>query len=216
MKSFLNGKDIKEIFESIKNEMVENKMLLIELDGAMGDGDLGLYMELGFIKITETVGNMDEGKPGEIIVKTGFILAQEAPSTLGTLLATAFMKAGKEIREKSEIYAEDIIKMGSAAYKGIMQRGGAKPGEKTILDSVVPAVNAIENAVNNGKTMEEIFKSAYEAAEKGVEDSKMLKSVHGRAGYFSEASIGKQDAGATAGMLVFKGIYNWVLNKTKQ
>lgn len=211
MKTTLNGRDVKEILESIKNEMIENKNLLIELDSAMGDGDLGLYMELGFCKISEVIKDMNEDHPGEIIIKSGSILSQEAPSTLGTLIATAFIRAGKVVKGKDVIDLKDLANMGKEAYVGIMQRGGAKLGEKTILDSIIPAINFIEKATKDGKAIEEIFKGAYDDAKKGVENSKMLKSIHGRAGYFGDSSIGKQDAGATAGMLIFKGIYSWSL-----
>lgn len=96
--------------------------------------------------------------------------------------------------------------MAHAAAEGIMERGKARRGEKTILDALIPAVEAIEQSVKEAKDMSGIFESAYMAALQGAESTKQMKSVHGRAGWYGDKSIGNQDPGAAACMLVFKAI----------
>lgn len=96
--------------------------------------------------------------------------------------------------------------MGKAAVDGVMQRGGSKIDDKTMLDALAPAINALEQSLSENKTLAEAQQAAYQASIEGVEKTKTLKSVHGRAAYYNEQSIGKQDPGATAVMYIFRGI----------
>jgi phosphoenolpyruvate---glycerone phosphotransferase subunit DhaL len=206
MKHVITGSDVKQIFLRIRDVMTVNKEFLCQLDGAMGDGDIGITMSKGYSSIVAGINEEDESQPGRMIIKAGTIMAGAAPSTMGTLMATGIMRAGKEAGNATEITPEDLVKMGHAAVEGIMKRGKAQRGEKTALDALIPAVEAIEQNVNDGKEISEVFKSAYLAALQGSESTKHMKSIHGRAGWYGEKSIGKEDPGAVACMLVFKSI----------
>jgi len=208
----LKACDVKEIFKEIKNIMDVNKDYLVELDAAMGDGDLGITMCTGFGAIVSELEKVEDDDLGNMIVKAGMIMANIAPSTMGTLIATALMKAGKIVKGYKEIGLKEAVDMGYAAVDGIKQRGKSEVGEKTILDSLYPAVIELDNAGKSGSSLCNAFSKALKAAQEGTEKTKMMMPKHGRAAYYGEKSIGRQDPGATVGMLVVEGIYNY-LNK---
>jgi len=206
----INKSDLTGILNKIKAQMVEKKEELIKLDSVMGDGDLGITMEKGFVAICENIGSLEqETDIGLFLKKSGFAMASAAPSTMGTLVATAIMKAGDAVRGKQYIEKSDIPLMLSNAISGIEQRGKAKRGEKTILDSLYPAYEACSSAVKENKPLQEVFWTAYEGAKQGVRDTETMQSVHGKAAVYREKTIGRQDPGATVGMYIFKGIYNY-------
>jgi len=202
----LNKNSFKKVLGEIANVMNEEKEYLIELDGAMGDGDLGLTMTSGFKAVYEEIDNIDSDDLGAILMKLGMKMNSVAPSTMGTLISACFLKSGKEVKGKTEIALSEIAKMGRASVNGVMERGKAKVGDKTMLDALNPAIEAIEKSLEDNLELREAFEKAYEAAKAGVEHTKTLKSVHGRAAYYGEKSLGCPDSGAVAIMFMFKGI----------
>jgi len=203
----INKSFLKNALGKISNVMNEEKQYLIELDGAMGDGDLGLTMAAGFQCVYEEIDKVDSDDIGNVLIKLGMKMNSIVPSTMGTLISTCFLKAGKEVKGKTEIELSDLAKMGRAAVNGVMERGKAKIGQKTMLDSLNPAVEALEKAADDNLELQKAFEQAYEAAKVGVENTKTIKSVHGRAAYYGEKSLGRPDSGATAVMFIFKGIF---------
>ena len=99
-----------------------------------------------------------------------------------------------------------MVAMGKAAVAGVMDRGKSKPGDKTMLDALHPAVEALSKAAEAGDSLADAWQKAYEAARDGVEQTKSMQSVHGRAAYYQEKSIGRQDPGATAMMYIVSGV----------
>ena len=215
----MNVIDTKTVIEMIgfmSNEFSENRQRLIELDSEMGDGDLGIYMEIGMKKGYIRAQEMADGTPGEILKAVGMVFAVEAPSTMGTLIGTAFMDAGKKVMGKSQIDAGDFAEIYSAMCEGIMRRGKASLGDKTILDTLIPAKEAAAKTLQSGGCCKEIAKSAYDAAQAGVESARQLKAVYGRPAYFGDATIGKYDGGTIVGMLICKAIYECLDNTCSQ
>ncbi len=200
----IKEKEIKEIFDLLAAVMLENKDWLIELDGAMGDGDLGLTMSAGFAKISETLKTFEEKDIGKIFIKAGMAMAQAVPSTMGTLTASGLMAGGKAIGGKEEFTLTEYYQMLNGFAEGIMARGKAKLGDKTIIDSLYPAVLSLKASDEERKTLEEGSRLACEAAEHGFEKTREMLSRHGRAAYYQEKSIGRQDPGAAVGMLFVK------------
>lgn len=209
----LNSSDLEGLFAKVKDIMVENKENLFKLDSAIGDGDLGITMTTGFSKVYEMISVLEEEDIGKTFMKVGMTLAETVPSTLGTLMATGFMRAGKTIKGKTEVDLSDFVLIMSAFVEGIMERGKAKPSEKTIIDSLYPAFEALKLASEEGRDLKEGFKKAYEAAKGGVEDTKEMLPKHGRVVWYREKSIGKKDPGAVAGMLLIKAFYEYLENK---
>jgi dihydroxyacetone kinase-like protein len=205
----LNEKDVRAIIRNLRELMEEKKSLLIELDSALGDGDLGISMTAGFKKADEDLAGFEEKHVNKILVRAGMAVAKGGPSTLGTLIATGFMRAGKAIEDKTEINLTYLAKMMNAFVQGIMERGKSKPGEKTIIDSLHPAAQALEKAANDNKSLEEALSLAFEAAVRGVEETKKMRGQHGRAAYYQEKSLDKQDPGATVGMFLVKAFADY-------
>jgi dihydroxyacetone kinase-like protein len=209
---WIDKKDVIGIFNEIRKIFSDQKEELLRLDSAIGDGDLGLTMEAGFIKICGNFSNLEsESDMGVFLKKSGFAMAAAAPSTMGTLIATAIMKSGDAVKGKTCINKQDIPAMIESAISGIEQRGKAQRGEKTILDSLYAAYESCEAAVSKDLPLAEVFRLTYEGAKKGVEDTKAMQSVHGKAAVYREKTIGRQDPGATAGMYIFKGVYDYYL-----
>jgi dihydroxyacetone kinase, phosphoprotein-dependent, L subunit len=198
--------EMKEILKNIVAVMEENKQFLIELDGAMGDGDLGLTMSSGFRAVYDEIDHIEDADLGKVVMRLGMKMNATVPSTMGTLISTCFVKAALPIKGKLELGLADLVAMGRAATEGVMKRGKSKVGDKTMLDALVPAVEALEASQKDGKSMKEAQAAALAAAEAGVEKTKSMQSMHGRAAYYAEKSVGRQDPGATAVMLMVKGI----------
>ncbi|GAE26919.1 dihydroxyacetone kinase [Halalkalibacter wakoensis JCM 9140] len=205
MKDNLTVQDFREIFTIISEFMDEKKDYLCQLDGALGDGDIGLTMSKGFRGIKKHLLDFQEEDVGVLLMQSGLEMANNAASTMGTLVATALMKAGKVSLGKSELKLTDLAEAVNAMVEGVKERGKAKVGDKTILDSLSPAAKAIEEASDSGMSLKEAIYSASSAAEKGMTETIYMQSQHGRAGRYLEKSIGHQDPGATVGAFIVKG-----------
>ena len=204
--------DIKSIFDSLKEVMVSSKEKLIELDGIMGDGDLGLTMVTAFSTASDEVSVIaaEETDLGKIITKTGMAMAKAAPSTMGTLMGTGFMRGGKAVKEKTELGLPEMAQFWRAFVDGLMERGKTKPGDKTIIDSLYPAAAALEKAATEGKSLQEGFKEAVIAAEAGMENTRTMAAQVGRLAYNQEKSRTIIDPGSVVGHLLIKTFYNYL------
>jgi phosphoenolpyruvate---glycerone phosphotransferase subunit DhaL len=182
---------------------------LNELDAAMGDGDSGLTAEKGATGLQSYLAsNPPTADLGKWLAQAGMAYNKAAPSTMGALMATAFMRAGKEVMGKAEIDNTDLAKMFLAASLGIQERGKAKPGDKTIVDAWHPAAEAFQRAVENGSSLQEAGRLALEAARKGRDAAIPLRSTVGRANWVGERTEGKADPGT----VFFVGALEAILN----
>ena len=206
MVDIIRKEELTQILDVIVEVMEGAKDELIELDGAMGDGDLGLTMVKGFSAVAEEIRTIDETDMGKIMMKLGMKMNSTVPSTMGTLVSICFLKAAPAAKGKTELTLVDMVAMGKGAVAGVMDRGKSKPGDKTMLDALHPAVEALSKAVEAGDSLADAWQKAYEAARDGVEQTKSMQSVHGRAAYYQEKSIGRQDPGATAMMYIVSGV----------
>ena len=193
--------DVRDLFPRLAQAMDDNKEVLTTLDAESGDGDLGITMSLGFHKAAEKVAASAETDLGKLIALAGSAMAQAAPSTMGTLMGSAMMRGGKALQGKMELDLGDVAAFVGGMAEGIMARGKAKPGDKTVLDSLEPAAAALRDAVSSGKTFAQGLSAAADAAIQGLENTKTMLPQHGRAVYYAEKSLGRQDPGATVGMI---------------
>jgi dihydroxyacetone kinase-like protein len=199
----LDKNDIIKILQNLKQLFNDSKDFLVDLDSKMGDGDLGLTMSKAFTAAHDEVVNTKETDIGNIFMKAGMVMAKAAPSTMGTLMATGFMRGGKSITGKEEISTADLVDFFQAFVGGIMERGKSKPGEKTVVDSLKPAADTLEAL--KGEDPQKALQEALLSAERGLEASKDMIAKHGRIAYYKEQSKGQQDPGATAGVILVKG-----------
>ncbi len=191
------------ILERIAAVMAAEKERLIELDQAVGDGDLGLTMAAGFGGAAKDAAGFGETEPGRLFMRAGMAINKYAPSTMGTIMATGFLRGGKAVAGKPELSSADLGAFFQAFLDGIMERGGAKPGEKTVVDAVLPAAEAAKAA--GGMALPEACARILAAAEKGTEDARGLMSQHGKAAVFREKTQGLVDPGSLAFCLVARG-----------
>jgi phosphoenolpyruvate---glycerone phosphotransferase subunit DhaL len=199
----LTKNDIIRILHNLKQLFNENKDFLVELDGRMGDSDLGLTMSKAFTAAHDELVDTEETDIGKILMKAGMVMAKAAPSTMGTLMGTGFMRGGKAIAGKSEISTADLADFFQAFVAGIMERGKAKPGDKTIIDALKPAADTL--AQLSAQDIQQALQAAIVSAQKGLESTKDMVAKHGRIAYYKEQSKGQEDPGATAGVILLKG-----------
>lgn len=203
----IQGKKVIEILGQINEKIDENKSYLSELDAAIGDGDHGLNMNKGFKAVMEKLKDDDGSDIGGILKKAGMALVSNVGGASGPLYGTAFMKAAVIANGKAEIDINDFAKMLNEALEGIKMRGKGQTEDKTMIDAIEPALNAINEGIEKGLEAKGILKAAKEAAYKGVEHTKEIIAKKGRASYVGERSIGHQDAGATSSAIMLETIY---------
>jgi dihydroxyacetone kinase-like protein len=171
---------------------------LRDLDAAIGDGDLGITVQKGFKAIEKVLSTAGGVKIDNILREIGMAFNDAAPSTFGAFAAIAFMRAGKTVKGKEEIDVQDVSRMFQAATEGIVEKGRATLGDKTILDALIPASEAAREVAARGGSVSETFQKASTAAKEGAQKTKKLKAKAGRARSFGERTQGVQDPGATA------------------
>jgi phosphoenolpyruvate---glycerone phosphotransferase subunit DhaL len=199
----LNVEQLVTLLTALTHDLQAQRDYFIELDSAIGDGDLGITIDRGFQGVRD--GLPGHGQDiGRILAKVGMDFANSAGSTMGALMGTAFMRAGKQVQGQTEIGLADIARMAKAAEDGIKERGKAQAGDKTVLDAMIPAREALEQAQQAGASLQDALDRALAAAEKGVQATIPMQASFGRARWLGERSIGHQDPGATFISLMLK------------
>lgn len=190
--------DLRELLAATAVDMQEHFDELRELDAALGDGDLGITMELASAVMGDASNYGIEDDVGQMLATLGMNINRASPSTFGTLLATALINAGKAVSGKRVVGLEDLVSMGLGAVEGIKRMGKAEVGDKTMLDSLVPAVEAFQKEVDGHTELARAFRAAVVAGETGMRATTEMTAKRGRASWRREESSGAQDAGATA------------------
>lgn len=193
-----------ELLKEIQDIMCENRDYLIKLDSIVGDGDLGLTMSDGFVAAYKAAAVSGETDTGKLLYNAGKAMSTAVPSTMGTLMASGLMQAGKVLKGKLELEPMDIATLFEAYLEGVANRGKAKVGDKTFLDGLDPAVTALKTALGAGDELPAAAAKAREAAETGFQHTTTMIAVHGRAATRGEASRVLQDPGAAVAMLIMK------------
>jgi dihydroxyacetone kinase-like protein len=151
---------IRSVLSQLKQTMDDHRDRLLELDRALGDGDLGLTMTKAFTAAHETASTSEETLPGKLLMRVGMAMAKAAPSTMGTLVATGFMRGGRAIGEEEQLGVEQLAAFFRAFTDGIMERGKTQPGNKTVVDSLHPAAAAVEQAAAHGRDIRQALTEA--------------------------------------------------------
>ncbi len=193
-----------EILKAIGEKIEAEKDYLTELDNEIADGDHGVNMAKGFNAVVAKLDTMAGKDIGSLLKTTGMTLVSTVGGSAGPLYGTAFMKAGAALKDKMEIDGNDLVVAIEAAIGGIKMRGKATTGEKTMLDAICPAYDALKAALEEGDDLKDAMTKAVAAARAGVEYTKTIKATKGRASYIGDRSIGHQDPGATSAMYMFE------------
>ncbi len=200
--------DLKALMLRLGEVMTAEKERLCQLDAEIGDGDLGLTMSKGFNGTAQAVQSMEEPDIGKLLMKAGMQLNAIVPSTMGTLMSTGLMQGGKAIVGTEAIGAREYAVFLDAFSKGLMKRGKAELGDKTIIDAMEPAARKAEETAE--LSLKECTAAAAAGGEDGVENTKSMVSKHGKAAVFREKTIGKPDPGAIVALLFLKTIADFV------
>lgn len=207
----MNTEFLISLLKEYKMVMVENRDYLINLDSVCGDGDLGLTMSDGFAAAYDAVSAGTEADAGKILYTAGKAMSTAVPSTMGTLMASGLIQAGKVLKGKSELAPSDVVDLFQAYQEGVQTRGKAQIGDKTFLDGWAPAVDAVREAVATNKDMKTVSEKAHKAAAAGFKNTTDMVAKHGRAATRGEASKALEDPGAAVAMLLmeaFKRVFN--------
>ena len=212
MKDTLATEDVIAALTKCGQDLTAAADQLRELDAAIGDGDLGITMTIGFQAVAESLPGLAQGDIGTVLMRSGMAFNRKAASTFGALYATMMMRAAREAKGLNELTVQHIARMLTAAADGVQERGKAQVGDKTMLDALVPAAEAVEAGAAEGLSLAEALSRAVAAAETGMIKTRELKSKVGRASWFSDRTEGVQDPGATAVYLMLRSLYEYVVD----
>ncbi|MBB3593905.1 dihydroxyacetone kinase-like protein [Rhizobium sp. BK529] len=199
--------DLIRLFETWKGLFVEQRDYLISLDGKVGDSDLGITMSKAFSAAADTVASEGEAAGiAKLLRSAGAIMARTAPSTMGTLTATGFLRGAKAVEAADRLGTVELAAFWRAFRDGVAERGKAKVGDKTILDVLDPIATTLEAEAAAGTSLNQALTSAKAAAEAALEGTKAMVAQHGKAAAFQQKTVGLQDAGATVGFLLIESM----------
>ncbi len=200
----ISRQDALEWIKNVANVLTENKDYLTELDSAIGDADHGANMFRGFQAVLAKLPGVSDKDIGTIFKTVGMTLVSTVGGASGPLYGTFFMQAGTASAGKQELTAADWGAALEAAVNGVIMRGKAVLGDKTMVDALTPALEAFKDAVAENVTMGMALARSVQAAEEGMKATIPLVARKGRASYLGERSAGHQDPGATSSYLVLK------------
>ncbi|HEY9901197.1 MAG TPA: dihydroxyacetone kinase subunit DhaL [Candidatus Sericytochromatia bacterium] len=182
----------------------QNKDYLTELDAAIGDADHGINMNRGFQKVVSQLSSVTDQDIGSILKTVSMTLISSVGGASGPLYGTFFLRASTAVAGKSELSDEDLVALLQAGVDGVVQRGKANLGDKTMLDALSPASDAFKQAVAKGASTQSALQQAVAAAEQGMKETIPLVAKKGRASYLGDRSANHQDPGATSTYLILK------------
>jgi dihydroxyacetone kinase-like protein len=202
----MNNSDTLRWLERIADVLRENRTYLTDLDSPIGDADHGVNMDRGFSTVRDKFPSMASMDAGTQLKTVGTTLVSTVGGASGPLYGTAFLRAGMAAANKQELTAADVVGMLEAFVGGVVARGKAQPGEKTMVDALTPALAAAKQALNDGASLAEITQRAAAEAEEGMKATIPMLATKGRASYLGERSIGHQDPGATSSWLILRSL----------
>jgi len=199
LKGVISQPDVELAVLTMARTAFENEKYFGDLDGEMGDADFGKSLATGFRAIQAEFDKIDHSDIGTVLVKCGTIFAANVGGCSGPIWGTAFMRAGITAKGKTSLTLADLVAMGRNAVQGMMARGSASQGDKTLLDAIIPAIDKIEEASkNHPEDVLDALRAASEAATAAIEGTRNWVAKRGRASYAGERTIGTLDPGVVA------------------
>jgi dihydroxyacetone kinase-like protein len=188
--------------DTIENE----KEYLSELDGAIGDGDHGVNMAKCFRLVKKKLAESSAEDIGTLLKDVGMVVLNSVGGAMGALYGTFFLKLSQESAGKRDLNLSDLVAMLQTGERGILEIGKAQIGDKTLIDTLSPAVRAIEAAANEGKELSGALADFELAAKQGMESTREMVAKIGRASRLGERTVGHQDAGATSCYFILRSL----------
>jgi dihydroxyacetone kinase phosphoprotein-dependent L subunit len=193
-----NLSDVEWVVKDIAQTILDNETYFGELDAVVGDGDFGFSLARGFEIVLQDWDSFDRTDPGVFLQKVAMTISARIGGTSGPIWGTALLRAGAQLKGSDEVGGADVVRALRASVEGIKARGGASLGEKTLLDSLVPAIDTLEAEVAAGHDAKQAIGAVADTALEAAESTKQMQAMRGRASYTGERSIGSVDAGAMA------------------
>jgi len=204
-------KNTKELLLDAAEVIIKNKKYLTKLDAAIGDGDHGINLGRGFKVLKGKLEDKSFSTRKELFKVTAITLISNVGGASGPLYGTAFLNISNVISDKN-LELDDLIEIAEEAAAGIQKRGKAEAAEKTMLDTIFPAIESLKESRLNKLTLNEALKNCLKASEAGMENTIGMRATKGRASYLGDRSIGHQDPGATSSYLIIKSFIEGYLN----
>jgi dihydroxyacetone kinase-like protein len=192
--------------ESMCDTIENEKEYLSELDGAIGDGDHGVNMAKCFREVKKKLAESTAEDVGTLFKDVGMVVLNSVGGAMGALYGTFFLKLSQESAGKSEVNLSDLVGIFQTGEQGILDIGKANLGDKTLIDTLSPAVRAIEAAAKEGKALVDALADFEQAAKQGMESTRQMLAKMGRASRLGERTIGHQDAGATSCYFILRSL----------
>ena len=199
-----------EWIRKLAAEVAEQRSALVELDTAIGDGDHGTNLDRGMRKAVQQLDGMSDSDLGAQFKTVGMALVSSVGGAAGPLYGTLFLELGKAAAGHEELDAAGWADALEAGVRGVQARGKAEPGDKTMLDALAPAAEALRAAAEAGDSPADALRSAADAADEGMRATIPLQARKGRASYLGERSVGHQDPGATSSHLLLRTLADTV------
>jgi dihydroxyacetone kinase-like protein len=196
--------DVLAWLDALQQVYADNKAWLTELDAAIGDADHGINLDRGFTAVKAELAKLPSADISTLLKTAATVLIRTVGGASGPLYGTFFLRASAACAVKTELRASDVVAMFQAGVEGLQQRGKAEPGDKTMLDTWLPALQAMRQALEAGVNLPGILQQGTAAAEAGMVSTIPLLARKGRASYLGARSVGHQDPGATSSYLMLK------------
>jgi dihydroxyacetone kinase-like protein len=181
----------------------EQKDYLTALDAAIGDADHGTNMDRGMTAVVTGLDGASPASPAALFKQVGMTLVSKVGGASGPLFGTFFLRLATALGDASEVEPASLSAALRAGLEGVVARGRAEPGDKTMYDALAPALDALDAALADGQSLAGGLRSAYAAAQAGRDATIPMLARKGRASYLGERSVGHQDPGATTVALLF-------------
>jgi len=194
--------DVEFVVRNVAETACEQEDYFCQLDSVVGDGDFGYSLARGFERVLQEWDDYDRSDPGIFLMKVAKTIMSRVGGTSGPIWGTAFLRAGSTLKGLDEASGADVVEALRASVVGIKARGQAELGEKTLLDSLVPAIDTLEAEMAGGAGTADSLAAMAVTARQTAEATAALQARRGRASYTGERSIGSVDAGAM-GVAVF-------------
>jgi dihydroxyacetone kinase-like protein len=198
MKTALDAADLERWVRRFADLVAEHGTRLTALDSAVGDADHGVNMQRGVHAVVAVLDAGAPARPADLLRQIGMTLVSKIGGASGPLYGTFFLRMASSVGASTEIDGPAITAALRAGVAGIVVRGQAEPGDKTMFDALVPAVDALDAALASGRTLDDALRAASRAADEGRDATSPLIARKGRASYLGERSVGHQDPGATS------------------
>jgi phosphoenolpyruvate---glycerone phosphotransferase subunit DhaL len=194
-------------------DVEEHSAQLTELDSAIGDADHGSNLARGMKAVVTML--LDDSTPrsiGPILKQSGMTLVSTVGGASGPLYGTFFLRMATSAGDCDALGPQSLAKAFHAGLEGVVARGKAAAGDKTLLDALIPAVETLDSALAAGKSFDDAIRAAADAAEAGRDATTPRLARKGRASYLGERSVGHQDPGATSLALLFRAAANTMID----